>query len=164
MINWVEVKTKYADGSVSNDTHYLFVERNYKNPAYGEWIYRNVHGGFCTKDCIEVVNSGIFTGTKEDFIALHRKEFYLYLIKKNSPYGWLSPFCEWIPCSYLHHQDVAEDYLGYDERELEKRGWIKVFKEYDSDKAVYAQINANERQLEWLGNHQVHYSKYACMQ
>lgn len=164
MINWVKVKNKFANGSVSNDTHYLFVERNYKNPAYGEWIYRNVHGGFCTKDCIEIVESGIFTGTKEQFIALYRKDFYSYLIKKSSFYGWLSPICEWFPCGYLHHQDIAEDYLGYDEQELEKRGWIKVFKEYDSDEAVYAQINANERQLEWLENHQVHYLKYACMQ
>lgn len=65
MVNFVKAKNKFADGSVSIDTHYLFVERNYKNPAYGEWIYRNVHGGFCTKDCIEVVESGIFTGTKE---------------------------------------------------------------------------------------------------
>ena len=98
------------------------------------------------------------------FVALHRKDFFSYLIKKNSPYGWLSPFCEWYPCDYTHHQDIAEDYLGYDEHELEKRGWVKVFKEFDSDKAVYSQYEANEKQLEWLGNHQVHYSKYACMQ
>lgn len=164
MINWVKVKNKYADGSVSNDTHYLFVERNYRNPAYGEWIYYNSKGGFCTSECIEIVESGTYTGTKEQFVALHRKDFFSYLIKKNSPYGWLSPFCEWYPCDYTHHQDIAEDYLGYDEHELEKRGWVKVFKEFDSDKAVYSQYEANEKQLEWLGNHQVHYSKYACMQ
>lgn len=164
MINWVKVKNKYADGSVSNNTHYLFVERNYRNPAYGEWIYYNSKGGFCTSECIEIVESGTYTGTKEQFVALHRKDFFSYLIKKNSPYGWLSPFCEWYPCDYTHHQDIAEDYLGYDEHELEKRGWVKVFKEFDSDKAVYSQYEANEKQLEWLGNHQVHYSKYACMQ
>ena len=163
MINWVKVKNKYADGSVSNDTHYLFVERNYRNPAYGEWIYFNSKGGFCTSECIEIVESGTYTGTKEQFVALHRKDFFSYLIKKNSPYGWLSPFCEWYPCDYTHHQDIAEDYLGYDEHELEKRGWVKVFKEFDSDKAVYSQYEANEKQLEWLGNHQVYYSKYACM-
>ena len=97
------------------------------------------------------------------FVALHRKDFFSHLIKKNSPYGWLSPFCEWYPCDYTHHQDIAEDYLGYDEQELEKRGCVKVFKEFDSDKAVYSQYEANEKQLEWLGNHQVYYSKYACM-
>ena len=63
--------------------------------------------------------------------------------------------------------DAVAEYLqslGYGEEELEHRGWVKVFNEYDSDKAVYAQHEANERQLEWLRNHQVYYSKYACMQ
>lgn len=160
MVNFVKAKNKFADGSVSDDARYLFVERD---DRYG-YIYRNASGGFCLKECIEIIESGIFTGTKEQFISLHRKEFYSYLIKKNSPYGWLSPFCEWYPCKYLAHQDIAEDYLGYDEEELEERGWVKVFKEYDSDKAVYAQYRANEKQLEWLRNHQVSYSKYACMQ
>lgn len=160
MINWVKVRTKYADGSVSEETHYLFAE---PSDRYG-WIYRNIHGGFCLKECIEIIESGVFNGRKEQFAELHRKEFYSYLIKKNSPYGWLSPFCEWYPCQYTKHQELAEDYFGYGEEELEHRGWVKVFNEYDSDKAVYAQHEANERQLEWLRNHQVYYSKYACMQ
>ena len=159
-MNYVKAKTKFADGSLSDKAIYFIVERN---DNYG-WIYRNFEGGWCTKECIEIIESGIFTGTKEQFIELYRKDFYDYLIKENSPYGWLSPFCEWFPCEYTHYQDVAENYLGYDEKELEERGWIKVFKEYDSDKAVYAQIKANERQLEWLGNHQVQYSKFACYQ
>ena len=54
------------------------------------------------------------------------------------------------------------DYAIY-KQELEKRGCVKVFKEFDSDKSVYSQYEANEKQLEWLGNHQVYYSKYACM-
>lgn len=159
MLNWVKVKNKYADGSLSEDTHYLFPE---PDDRYG-WIYRNFRGGFCTKECIEIVESGVFTGTKEKFVSLFRKEFYSYLIEKNSPYGWLSPFCEWYPCGYAKHQEVAEDYLGYDEKELEDRGWIKVHKELDSDKPVYSQPKANERQLEWLHDHQVLYSKFACM-
>ena len=122
--------------------------------------------GFITTLKVGFVHLNVLKLLKVEFIfvALHRKDFFSYLIKKNSPYGWLSPFCEWYPCDYTHHQDIAEDYLGYDEHELEKRGWVKVFKEFDSDKAVYSQYEANEKQLEWLGNHQVHYSKYACMQ
>lgn len=159
-MNFVKAKVKFADGSLADKAIYYIVERNH---MYG-WIYRNFNGGWCIKECIEIIESGIFNGTKEQFIEMHRREFYDYLIKENSPYGWLSPSCEWFPCEYTHHQDVAENYLGYDERELEKRGWIKVHKEYDSDKAVYSQFRVNERQLEWLGNHKVHYSKFACMQ
>lgn len=160
MVNWVKVRNIYADGSLSDETYYLFPE---PDDRYG-WIYRNFRGGFCTKECIKIIRSGVFTGTKEEFVALHRKEFYSYLIKKNSPYGWLSPFCEWYPCDYTKHQELAEDYLGYDEEELEFRGWIKVHKDLDSNKPVYSQYRANENQSEWLQNHQIHYSKFACMQ
>jgi hypothetical protein len=160
MINWVKVKTKYADGSLSNEIYYLFPE---PDDRYG-WIYRNFYGGFCTKECIAIVASGTFSGTKEQFVELHRKEFYSYLIKKNSPYDWLSPLSEWYPCSYTKHQEVAEGYLGLNEEELESRGWIKVHKEFNSDKPVYSQYRASEKQLKWLQNHQVHYSTFACMQ
>lgn len=160
MLNWVKVKNKYAYGSLSNNTHYLFVE---PDDRYG-WVYRNINGGFCTKECIEIIASGIFTGTKEQFVELHRKEFYSYLIKKNSPYGWLSPFCEWYPCDYTNHRELAEDYFGYDEKELEDKGWIKVHKDLNSNEPVYSQYKATEKQLEWLYNHQIHYSKFACMQ
>lgn len=80
------------------------------------------------------------------------------------PYGWLSPYCEWFPCDYTNHQALAEDYLGYDEQALEEMGWVRVFKEFDSNKPVYAQVVHNEKQLEWLGKHSVIYSKYASMQ
>ena len=159
-MNYVKAKAKFADGSLSDKTVYYELERD---DRYG-WIYRNFNGGWCTKESIEIVESGIFTGTKEQFIEMHRKEVYAFLIEKDSPYGWLSPYCEWYPCGYTHHQDVANDYLGYEEEELEKRGWVKVFKEYNSGKAVYSQYNANEKQLEWLGNNQVHYTKFAYMQ
>jgi hypothetical protein len=160
MINWVKVKIKYADGSLSNEIYYLFPE---PDDRYG-WIYRNFDGGFCIKQCIEIIASGTFSGTKEQFVELHRKEFYSYLIKENSPYGWLSPFCEWYPCDYMRHQELAEDYLGYAEEELESRGWVKVHKDVDSNKPAYSQYRASEKQLEWLQNHQVHYSTFACMQ
>lgn len=159
-MNYVKAKVKYQDGSLSDKAAYYEVK---PDDRYG-FIYQNFQGGWCLKECIEIIESGVFTGTKEQFIELYRREFYDYLIKEDSPYGWLSPFCEWFPCAYTRHQDVAVDYLGYDEEELEERGWIKVFKEYNSDDAVYAQFKANEKQLEWLGNHQVHYSKHACMQ
>lgn len=159
-MNYVKAKAKLADGSLSEKAGYYVVK---PDDRFG-WIYCNFRGGWCLKECLEVVESGVFNGTKEQFIEMHRREFYDYLIEKDSPYGWLSPFCDWFPCGYTHHQDVAVDYLGYDEEELEKQGWIKVYKEYDSAKAVYSQCRANERQLEWLGNHQVHYSKFACMQ
>ena len=46
--------------------------------------------------------------------------------------------------------------------------WVKARNKYAdgslADKPTYSQYRANENQLEWLQNHQIHYSKFACMQ
>lgn len=158
-VSYCLIRHLRADGN-HDKPYYVYPDYD---PQYGE-IWRNFKGGWCLKEGTEILGSGIFCGTKEQFIEMHRKELNEHLLDKDSPYGWLSPFCEWYPCAYTGHQAVAEDYLGFNEEELEERGWIKVFKDYHSNKPVYSQHKANERQLEWLGNHDVHYSQYACYQ
>lgn len=65
--------------------------------------------------------------------------------------GWLSRDGKFYPCRYWEHRDLAWS-LGYDERNLETLGWIKVQKsgedkhtmfywEYDHFKPTQAQID-----------------------
>jgi hypothetical protein len=151
---------------------YKVRRKHYGNPyyayidyheEYGE-IFKNLAGGLCPKNCVEIVEyCGEFD--IDTFIDIHRKEIYHDLIVKNSKYGWLSPFCEWFPCRYTEHEEVATNYLGYDDSvELENCGWVKVYREYsDEQEAVYCgKVNSN--QLEWLENHGVKLSRFYTFQ
>lgn len=129
-------------------------------PQYSCKVFKNLQGGWCLKENVEILSSGLFDGTMEEFIKLHRKEIYSYLINENSRYGWLSPNAEFYGVDYTNHMDCAQLYFGKEEDELEAEGWIKVFKEYNSHEPVYAQFHANEAQLKWLYDHSVHYSKF----
>ena len=132
------------------------------NASMGE-CYRNFSGGCLPCYLAEVVETATCKD-EETFIERYKKDIYSYLIDGKSPYGWLSPSAEFFPCDYTHHQEVAELYLGKQEMELEKEGWLKVFKEWDSNDAVYAKVRPSSAQLEWLNDNDVKYSKFACYQ
>lgn len=132
------------------------------DPSLGDY-YRNFNGGCIPCYLADVVETAICRD-KETFIDHNRKEIYSYLIDKKSHYGWLSPQAEFFPCDYTHHYELAELYFGKQEEELEKEGWVKVFKEYNDDNPVYAEVHPNSAQLEWLYDHGVQYSKFACYQ
>ena len=154
---YFKVHSVYKDGNHSEPFYVYEAE----HPQLNCKVFQNFDGGWCCKENVEILESGLFTGTKEEFINLHRREIYSYLINKKSRYGWLSPDAEFYGVDYTNHEDCARLYFGKEEYELEKEGWVKVFKEYNSDEPVYAQFHANEIQLEWLYNHSVHYSKFA---
>lgn len=132
------------------------------HPTMGE-CYRNFNGGCLPCHLADVVESAICRDEKT-FIEHYRKEIYSYLIDDKSLYGWLSPSAEFYPCDYTHHQELAELYFGKQEVELEKEGWIKVFKEFNGLEPVYAKPNPSSIQLEWLNDNGVQYSKFACYQ
>ena len=157
-VNFCKIRHKYPDGSYGKP-YYVY---SGKHPDYvGVEVWYNFNGGWCFKDGTEIVESGIFIGSKEDFIDLNRKEIFSHLIKKSSKYGWLSPHCEWFPCDYTHHEELAIEYFGKkDESELEEEGWIKVYKDPSTGKPCYWSINANTNQKEWLNDHNIPFSKY----
>lgn len=49
------------------------------------------------------------------------------LIKPDSNLGWISPSGEFFGCDYRDHAKVAELVLNSSERELEARGWVKIY-------------------------------------
>lgn len=132
------------------------------HPSMGE-CYRNFSGECLPCYLADVVKT-VICKDEETFIQLYRKEIYSYLIDDKSLYGWLSPYAEFYPCKYTHHQELAELYFGKQELELEKEGWVKVFKEFNGLEPVYATIHPNSNQLEWLNDNGVKYSKFACYQ
>lgn len=123
--------------------------------------YQNFSGGMLPCCLAEVVATCICKD-EQMFIDTHRKELYSYLLDKNSPYGWLSPQAEFYGVDYTKHQEVAELYFGKQEMELEKEGWVKVFREFDTREPAYASIHPNYEQLDWLHRNGVKYSKYGC--
>ena len=52
------------------------------------------------------------------------EEVYL---KPNSKLGWLSPSGEFFGCDYRDHDNLATYVLGFSERELESKGWVKIY-------------------------------------
>ena len=159
MTNYYKIRHLRADGN--HDRPYWVYTGFHE--YYGD-VWNNFSGGWCLKENTEILETIPFEGTKEEFIEQHRTEFYSYLIDRNSPYGWLSPSCEWFPCKYTNHKELAENYLGYEEQELEEKGWIKVFSDYDSNKPAYAGQRPNNQQLEWLSKRDIHYSRYNLYQ
>jgi len=85
----------------------------------------------------------------ESFDDLYKKlgkDYFSYLIKKDSLYGWLSPSGEWFPCSYADHKDLAELYLGMNEKLLETSGWAKVTADYNKESLIIANNILTEQQ------------------
>ena len=82
---------------------------------------------------------------------------YSYLIKPDSPYGWISPEGRYYGCEYRDHGIVARRILKSNEYDLEQKGWVKVFRDYTQDRGWYCLTNhgiptgAQQVTLERLG-------------
>ena len=138
----------------TNNFHKPFCVYSGYEEGYGD-VFINMNGGFCPKDDdIEIIEDyGIHD--KKTFIEKHRKEVYDYLIDDKSDLGWLSPFCEWFPCKYCQHEDLAEYYFGCDSVDLENNGWVKVYaSHFAKGRPSYVETSKiNFLQKEWLENH-----------
>lgn len=53
---------------------------------------------------------------------------YTYLLNPHSRLGWLSPEGEFYGCKYFEHRMIADRVIHKDERELEREGWVKMYK------------------------------------
>jgi len=148
-MRFFKIKTHYGN---SSDSPY-WVKAGFNE--YGEtWV--NMRGGWCLKheedEILEEVDM-----EEDDFIDLKRKEIYSYLLKSDSDLGWLAPDGTFYGCDYASHSDVAVFYFNKDDLELEKAGWIKVFRSVESGEPIYSQSRVSTPQRIWLEDHAVKY-------
>ena len=140
----------YKAKNSANKPAYIYDDLHLK---YGE-IVRNFMGGWCFKNNYEIMED-LGEHDKDEFEEIHRKEIYAWVIKEDSPYGWLSPSCEWLPCGFRDHEAVAFYYLGEDETDLEDRGWLKIFRNYPGEDPCCYSNRITALQQEWCENHGV---------
>ena len=67
-------------------------------------------------------------------------------IKPDSNLGWISPSGEFFGCDYCDHAKVAELVLNSSERELEARGWVKIYLCYDGVQWYHENLRPTEEQ------------------
>ena len=81
---------------------------------------------------------------------------YSYLLKPESTLGWISPDGKFYGCGYRDHALVAEMYLKKKDDQLEKEGWVKIFRDgFDGTNVWYSDslmvTDAQKIVLERLG-------------
>jgi hypothetical protein len=118
----------------------------------------NLHGGWCLKSDDDEIVAVAEYPNKEEFIDANRRDVYSYLIKPKSDYGWLAPDGTFYGCKFASHSDVACFYFDKDEEVLEKEGWVKVFRSFESGKAVYSQIRVSTQQRIFLEDHNIEFA------
>ena len=139
---------------VSNGQYEFWALEGYK-PNYGE-VWYNMRGGWQPKAGTTILAQEQVKN-KDEFIDRHRKEIFDYLIEKDSDFGWLAPNGEFYGCAWANHERLAEDYFGEEEGQLERKGWIRVFRSFELGIPVYCQSKVSPQQRIWLEDHDVEY-------
>jgi hypothetical protein len=124
---------------------------------YGE-IWVNLRGGWCMKSADDEIVAVAEYADEDEFTSANRKDVYSYLIKPKSDYGWLAPDGTFYGCDYASHNDVACFYFDKDDLELEKEGWIKIFRSFESGEAVYSQLKISTQQRIFLEDRGIEYA------
>ena len=62
---------------------------------------------------------------------------YSFLLKDESPYGWIDRNGRYYGCDYEDHDDIAEYVLKKTSRQLETEGWIKVYRSFRGGAETY---------------------------
>lgn len=75
---------------------------------------------------------------------------YSYLLKPDSEYGYIDREGNFYGCDYHEHSDIAELYLKTTERELEEKGWIKIYRSHNHKTTYYYEHNLTEAQIKTL--------------
>lgn len=126
------------------------------NKKYQKKTWINWVGGWCFQnDDDEILDS--VDMSREQFENTYRKELYDYLLEADSDLGWLAPDGNFYGCDWAHHVEFAELYLGKGELELEKAGWVKVFRSVELGIPVYCQSIITLAQRDYLENHSIKY-------
>lgn len=142
------------------------VKQNYRNSSdkpfwarkeenkYGE-IWRNIHGGWCLKYEEDEIIAIDDAKDMDDFIERNRKEVYSYMIKPDSELGWLSPDGTFYGCDWAEHELFVNQYFGKTDLEMEKDGYVRVFRSFELGVPVYSQFKISTKQRIWLEDHDV---------
>ena len=123
---------------------------------YGE-IWINMHGGWCCKNEKDEILAVADFPDEDSFVEYHRKDIYSYLIKEDSDLGWLSPEGDFYGCDWAAHEEVANLYFNKSDLELEKEGWIKIFRSIELGEPVYCQHRTSLQQRLYLEDHDIKY-------
>lgn len=126
---------------------------------YGE-TWRNIHGGWCLRYPEDDILAVDEAKDRKDFIDRNRKDIYSYLIKPDSDIGWLSPDGKFYGCDYANHDIFVNQYFGKTDMEMEKEGWIRIFRGFESKVPVYCKFKVSTPQRIWLEDHNVEFSNY----
>ena len=148
-------KIKQKVRNAFNDAHWVTESIN----TYGE-IWVNLRGGWCMKSDDDEVVAVAEYADKEAFVDANRKDVYSYLIKPKSDYGWLAPDGTFYGCDFADHSDVACFYFDKDDLILEKEGWVKIFRSFESGEAVYSQLRVSPQQRIFLEDHNIEFAYY----
>lgn len=124
---------------------------------YGE-IWVNMRGGWCMQSADDEVVAVAEYADEDEFVAANRRDIYDYLIKPESDYGWLAPDGTFYGCDFASHSDVACFYFDKDDVILEKEGWVKIFRSFESGKAVYSQLKISTQQRIFLEDRGIEYA------
>ncbi len=62
---------------------------------------------------------------------------YSYLIKNESPYGWIDRNGKYYGCEYADHDNIAEFVFNKTSWQLECEGWIKVYRGFARERETY---------------------------
>jgi len=76
-----------------------------------------------------------------------------YLVKDDSDYGWISPDGRFYGCDCWQHSELASLIFKTTEEELERKGWIKVYMDFDKRRSWYCLEFPTEYQIATLEKH-----------
>lgn len=139
--------------NASSNPHWVTKDEN----KYGE-IWVNLCGGWCLKyedDEILAIDEAI---DKDDFIERNRKEIYSYMIKPDSDLGWLAPDGTFYGCNWAEHELFVNEYFGKTDLEMEKDGYLRIFRSAELGVPVYSQFKISTAQRVWLEDHNVEFN------
>lgn len=78
------------------------------------------------------------------------------LLSNDSSYGWIDRDGTFYRCDYRKHQDLAELYFHSTERDLERQGYIKIYRGHDTPISMYFEYSSakflTDAQKTTLGN------------
>ena len=101
-----------------------------ETPDGGNWVrdldkkyWQNIAGGRTRKKKTDVIRKTVTA----DWNDLDWNGTYL-TAETDSDIGWIAPNGNWHPCGYGGHEIYADFVLRSSRRELEKAGWVKVYR------------------------------------